>query len=528
MANLFDVPSPKGPYGPPDVSAKLQQFLGGLPEDYFKGTQMRRTLELQKPYDVPTGPGGQIDYAKYLRDITQKEGIAGAEKVVPLLAGMDVNRIIYQGLAGGGDTGAQPRVGAPAQPQGQDPRMLQDAAQPQTGAGAGNAYSISDIVNRSGLVSDPVRTANMIGAQMRINPATPLSREQAGQVSAALENQFGETPGVPEAPGRASQFPGPGTASTANDTAPMVPRRVQTVQAPSMAGQPGFPGQPDRTPVGSEAEARRLLMQAQYLNAMSSQQFANPATAKAAQEQAKQFTERARQIFESLGKYGEPTGTQKEAGGIPVPEFERMKTLSAEMGKKQAAVIGEYIDAGRSAQKRIQSLDTIGDALKRGGGNITTGPFAEHVLHAKQAISSAFNIPLAGVPEAEVAQKTGFALASQAVKEITNRPTQREFQAAIQNNPGLLLSKKGSFLMIDVMKQAARQDVELTKKAMRRENWDNWPDVVDKFYQDYPLKSPFDHSKNLGMDDLVAIGGAAPRRSPAAPALPPGWSVREH
>jgi hypothetical protein len=79
-----------------------------------------------------------------------------------------------------------------------------------------------------------------------------------------------------------------------------------------------------------------------------------------------------------------------------------------------------------------------------------------------------FDIDFKGLSESEVVQKTGFSLASLAVKEITSRPTQMEVKMALQNNPGLLLSKKGSLYMVDIMRQSARQDMKLARLANMR------------------------------------------------------------
>lgn len=185
----------------------------------------------------------------------------------------------------------------------------------------------------------------------------------------------------------------------------------------------------------------------------------------------------------------------------------REKAISSATGKAMGEQIAEYIDQGRSSQKRIQQLDVMRDALERGDGNMTTGPFANIALKGKQAIGSLFGFDVSGTSEAEVVQKMGFGFATQAVKEISQRPSQLEFVKGMENNPGLLLSPKGSLFMMDILRQGARQDAQLAKLAQRPENHGNWAEVVDRFYNDpkNALVSPFDRTRKLGMKDYEVL-----------------------
>src|SRR5205085_92521 len=118
-------------------------------------------------------------------------------------------------------------------------------------------------------------------------------------------------------------------------------------------------------------------------------------------------------------------------------------------------------------------LNVMEHALKQGEGKMTTGPFAELFLRGKQFannLTSQFGVEFEGLQPAEMVQKLGFSLATQTVKEITNRPTQTEVRMALENNPGLLLSEKGSQFMIAVMRQTARHDADLAKLLQRPEN----------------------------------------------------------
>lgn len=175
--------------------------------------------------------------------------------------------------------------------------------------------------------------------------------------------------------------------------------------------------------------------------------------------------------------------------------------------------IGDVIEAGgKNARDRINALNTIDDALTQGGSGVVTGPFAEHVLRTKQALD-AMGIDTSwvkqGLPMSEVISKMNAQLASASAKAMTGRPTQFEFSAWMKNNPGLLTSKEGTHALIDVLRQSAQQDIGLGQQAMNKGNWDKWGDIVDKYYKDHPLRSPFT-KQPLGQEAAAPPAAEAP------------------
>jgi hypothetical protein len=75
------------------------------------------------------------------------------------------------------------------------------------------------------------------------------------------------------------------------------------------------------------------------------------------------------------------------------------------------------------------------------------------------------------------------------------------------NNPGLMNSTKGSYALINILRQAKEQELALSRHAMNAKNYDNWTDVEDKFFKDNPLKSPFT-GKPLGQEAAPPLPGA--------------------
>lgn len=177
--------------------------------------------------------------------------------------------------------------------------------------------------------------------------------------------------------------------------------------------------------------------------------------------------------------------------------------------------IGDYIKGGPQARTRIQTLDTIDDALKSGNSNIVTGPMADRVLRGKELLDGLgidTSWVKAGLPMTEMISKMNAQLASASARQMTGRPTQFEFAAWMKNNPGLLTSKEGTHALIDVLRQMSQQDVNLSQLASDKKNWDNWGNVVQQYYADpkHGLKSPFTGNPMAADNARSASGGIPP------------------
>ncbi len=185
---------------------------------------------------------------------------------------------------------------------------------------------------------------------------------------------------------------------------------------------------------------------------------------------------------------------------------------SAKIGEGKGAIVNDVMKMGASAPRKIEALNTIQDAMNAGGGKISTGPFAAKALEAKQAIKDAFGIDLGGIPETEVASKTGFGLAAEASRAISNRGgTQAEFLKGLQNVPGIFLSPEGNQAMISILKQQAQQEQQLGIHAYNHKPGENWLQKEHDFYESNPIMSPFT-GQPMGKSDVDLL------KSKAAPA----------
>lgn len=223
-------------------------------------------------------------------------------------------------------------------------------------------------------------------------------------------------------------------------------------------------------------------------------------------------------------------------GGQPVktPEFEGdvkgREELYGAANKAIGGVVAEHIEAGgKSARDKLNALDSIESSVRAFGPNVVTGPHAEFALRAKEALNGiGLNADWInkGLPETEVVQKMNAQLASASAKAMTGRPTQFEFASWQKNNPGLLTSKQGTLALTDILRQQAQNDIDLGKLAQNKKNWDNWPEVVDKFYETHGLTNPL--TGKPMRDEIAAskagtaIGAPAARGGETAAKMPQG------
>jgi hypothetical protein len=199
---------------------------------------------------------------------------------------------------------------------------------------------------------------------------------------------------------------------------------------------------------------------------------------------------------------GQPIGPSGEGAQLigqpytktPQVVMQQESAQQREIGEAKGKAVGGAITAGLSAPKRLEAVDIIDQATAAGKGNVSSGPFAQRLLASKEALGSALGIDLKGVPEAEVIAKTAYPLAAELSRSINSRGgTQAEFLRGLQSVPSLLVSDTGRTMLTSIIRQQAQQDQQLGKLAdsYNPKTDGPWSNVVEKFYNEHPLKSPF-------------------------------------
>jgi hypothetical protein len=498
----------------------LMRGLAALPQSYFQGTQNRRQLALQQPAstdpDVLLQQAAERGGVEYMKDLPYMLLSRAGGNTAQSLSDLDAQ------VSGA----AQPR--RPNLPNAASPANFMPNPQAPANVAAPGSYategqqSIRTLTQETaGADVDVMPIISNVARSLRIHPDRPLTPPETTAARSAINAQLSNrVPGIVSSGNAApSQTINPvptagGTqegeySSRGNASAIDASSQAQAQRSPGVSGAPGpMPSTgPETTAVPSgiapqglpspvaaiqqaqnDPQVQRLLKAASIAREIAAREaIRNPAASQAAIGQANAYEQRARLMLEAAGKAAELTPAQREAAtaGMSVPEYAGRQELYKKAGEAAGKRIGEVIEAGGlAARHTVNTLNVMESALNKGGTNISTGPGAEGWLKVKQAANNLWPGLFKGVPESEVIMKLNAQLASQAAKAMTARPSQLEFRAFMQNNPGLMTSVEGTKILISVLRQAGEQDIKLSRLAMNQNNLANWTQVEDAFYSD--------------------------------------------
>jgi hypothetical protein len=217
---------------------------------------------------------------------------------------------------------------------------------------------------------------------------------------------------------------------------------------------------------------------------------------------------------------------------------ESAKATGTEAAKARAAPVAAAIAEGTGAPSIINDLDTIADAYKNAGPNgVNGGPFKARIVQAQQLANEFLpdTFKMENLQPAEIIQKVNQNLATKMVKELTSRGTQMEIMMAMKNNPGIMMSDKGSMYMVNLLRQIQvqkQQQGELAQDYL--DNPRGWNTAQRDFYDKHPLMSPFHPEQRLDgkivADDMneINLPSASSPTSGAPGVLPPFAPMRTY
>jgi hypothetical protein len=190
------------------------------------------------------------------------------------------------------------------------------------------------------------------------------------------------------------------------------------------------------------------------------------------------------------------------------------ETASTELAKRQTKPINEAMERGNTAQKDVQLLNTL-ELLSQQTPAALSGPFSREFIGAGQALSELSGGTLGwSTASAEGIQKLNYALASLAAREITNRPALAEFSSMVSSNPGLANSPEGRAMLVNIIRQGAQQDIQLSKLASKVKDPSEWADTRDKYISEHPInitcKGKTYSADSEGIANLKKELGASP------------------
>jgi len=375
----FD-PQVNAPYGA-QYSPPLLNFgaLAELPNDIFQAQQRARTQAMQNafPGGVPLDANGQPDINKIVNTGAKLGGLEYVQGLLPYMYGANIGAAASQGLAG-----AVPPAGAPASGAAGSPAAMraqpQATAQPTTSQQAppaeiamqGNGTRDNPYLPTSRVQYEEIpdgtyyrassSTAVILKGQegQRYGSTSPANRTDAAVAQPTAEETSSQD--------RSNNGPNARPTQVAGTGAPFMAGGINTPAGGSTSGAPapastvaGAPG-PIATPPQRQAQAapqttalpnaaagivppgydpnafaQALTRRAAELRAQGSRFASLPngmgaPQAKIYQDQAQALEDRAKQIFEVIGKAAQPTPEQQNAaasGAASPIEYERNKEL---------------------------------------------------------------------------------------------------------------------------------------------------------------------------------------------------------
>lgn len=538
MRNLFQDGIPTGPDGQPDWNAALQQTLraGGAPElnnvlpviqgmqanrDFQQNVsgimgpnppgpatpqagnpeqisfpqQRRRNPQPQSDAGAPVPDAGaaetvdtlitrlvggrQVDPAAVdtaREQVTRQLGVTAGQALTTAQAGRalrSITPVIGAGIVqeqGGGDNTAE--NGAPAQPapamQPHTLRQLAAASPDAPGFVLGNAAGALGVSPDQVLNPDQMaRAQRMFDPNAPIQPR-PVPTQPVRMTQAPPQPQFGQP--------SPQMRPAPAIAAGPQNVDPQVARQPLRVDVQKPAFEVS-------SPLGTLQDAQTLETKAALLNRAAMQPFLQPQQAARAGAAATAMREQAKQIREDIAK----------RAGEENPELQSQLATSREAGKGVGESISEAVKAVQPARDMIANLDIIGNALQRSGGNLSTGPGAEYILEGKRFLANVGALSqreAQGLTDAETIQKLNAALASEAARQMSGRPTQREFQIWQANSPGLMTSQAGTMQLISILRQSAQRRVALGEAGMDPAGQRNWAATQANINARFPVVIP--------------------------------------
>ncbi len=223
---------------------------------------------------------------------------------------------------------------------------------------------------------------------------------------------------------------------------------------------------------------------------------------------------------------------QADTAAAKAAAVKSAEALAEATAKGRVKPIDDAVEIGTKAGPIMNDLDTLRDAYANAGDNINGGPFATQIIQAKQAINEFLPgtnlVDQDKLNASQIIQKINMGLATKMVKELTSRGTQMEIMLAMKNNPGVMMSDKGSLYMIDLLKQMQTQNQQLGILASQK-GYDNpreWNAMQRSYYDTHPLISPFTgkplNSQTALNSDIAQLPSSS---TPTAQRGAPGFNV---
>jgi hypothetical protein len=497
-----------------NMAQQLYQMIGGLPQDYFQGTQNARTLQQQNLFKggLPQDAQGQPDISAIAQKISQTGGAESAQALLPFL----LKQQLLQQESGGQPQQPQPSVNQNTSPTGQTPAMLQRPSGGSAGSGDNGRNTITSMVTQNADDPDAAgATIAKVAQYTGLDPNAPITnprdvtRVQNAMKAAGLRVQTAS--GAPA--GAGSRVPTATTPEEPNDTTP-VGTGGPAQAAPSQAA-PGGGGQVSPSPQGDSfvdrfgaaggatnmvprgydprAYAEALKKRAEALRVQGDRRGIVGIPSKAKEDQASALDKQADAILEQLGKAGELTGEEKNARNPAVEAFKRREeTVKADIEQSKKKYDGLQ-NLGQVGQIGNQKLDRI--------RAIMSDPnFMSGAGHSIAQAWNQWNVTLGGNPSKaqpmEEFNKTAQQLLTDDIKAMGQSgagPVRvAEVQIMQKATANLGISPATNRYLVEEAYRVHNDNIAVARMAQQYKEQHGyldagWDKIRDKYYSDHPL-----------------------------------------
>jgi|TARA_R100001086_G_scaffold77465_1_gene37552 hypothetical protein len=211
------------------------------------------------------------------------------------------------------------------------------------------------------------------------------------------------------------------------------------------------------------------------------------------------------------------TGKVSQVGTAPTVNIEGDKAGETEEQKKIGEYFGEsFIEiakAGDTSFKNLQDIDTLEMLLEN--TDFKTGSFGELRTTAEK-IGSEFGLELdvQNVPAAEAFRSLSGKIVLGNLQFTKGAVSDREMSFFGSISPGLLMSKDGNALVLDIAKRKAKLEIDYKNEAvkwievngsLRQKSKDgtSWTEFTNNFQQNNPLFSDEDREVIKNLSDTI-------------------------
>lgn len=143
-----------------------------------------------------------------------------------------------------------------------------------------------------------------------------------------------------------------------------------------------------------------------------------------------------------------------------------------EVATQPIRTVAASADAARSTLSILEALEQVFNTPAYREGRVMTGALAERWLEFTRTVNGTMRVATGHEPfdthvisASEALQKLNTFLGSSAARELTNRPTQFDFQAFLAANPGLSASPEGARIMAGILRLYAQRNLAMGNAA---------------------------------------------------------------